>query len=59
MNSFKDAKDILWVACSECERGGNGSDEDKCSCGGTCKKFKRTGCFSGGLMEKHKEELSK
>ena len=59
MNSFKDSKGILWVACSECECGGNGADKDKCSSGGTCKKFKGTGCFSGDLMEKHKEELSK
>lgn len=57
MNSFKDSKGILWVACSECERGGNGSDKDKCSSGGTCKKFKGTGCFSGTLMEKYKEKL--
>jgi hypothetical protein len=55
MNSFKDSKDLLWVACSECERGGNGSDKDKCSCGFKCKRFNGTGCFSGTLMCKYAE----
>ncbi|MDR3593800.1 hypothetical protein [Clostridium sp.] len=45
------------MACSECERGGNGADKDKCSSGGAVKKFKGTGCFSGTLMEKYKEKL--
>jgi len=39
MHSFKDKRGAFWVACSECERGGNGSDPDKCSCGGRVKKF--------------------
>lgn len=57
MNSFKDKKEMLWVACSECNRGGNGSDKDKCSSGGRCKKFNGTGCFSGILMDKYINQL--
>jgi len=57
MKSFKDTKGKLWVACSECERGGNGSDEDKCSCGGNCKRFNGTGCFSGEIIEKYLEKV--
>jgi hypothetical protein len=56
VNSFKDTRGHLWVACTECERGGNGSDKDKCSCGGTRKKFNGTGCFSGALMDKYEKE---
>jgi len=56
MHSFKDTRGHLWIACSECERGGNGSDKDKCSSGWKCKKFKSTGCFSGDLMDKYKRE---
>ena len=26
-HSFKDTRGVLWVACSECERGANGSAE--------------------------------
>lgn len=53
MNSFKDNRGMLWVACSECERGGNGGDKDKCSSGGKCKRFNETGCFSGTLIKKY------
>ncbi len=56
MHSFKDKRGGLWVACSECERGGNGSDPDKCSSGGRCKKFNKTGCFAGTLMDKLKSQ---
>jgi len=56
MHSYRDLKGHLWVACSECNRGGNGSDKDKCSCGGNCKRFKGTGCFNGEIIEKYKEE---
>jgi hypothetical protein len=55
MHSFKDAQGHLWVACNECERGGNGT-KDKCSSGWKCKKFNGTGCFSGDLMDKYKKE---
>jgi hypothetical protein len=51
MNSFYDTKGLLWVACSECERGLNGSDTDKCSCARS-KKFNGSGCFIGDLMPK-------
>lgn len=54
MHSFKDNKGKLWVACLECERGGNGSDKDKCSSGFRVKKFNGLGCFIGTLMEKYK-----
>lgn len=59
MHSFKDKRGGLWVACSECERGGNGSDSDKCSCGGRVKKFNQRGCFSGTLMGKYKAQTIK
>jgi len=55
MHSFKDSRGALWVACSECERGGNGNDSDKCSTGGKVKKFNKSGCFSGTLMGKYKD----
>ena len=57
MHSFKDKRGGIWVACSECERGGNGSAPDKCSAGGTCKRFNKLGCFSGTLMEKYKSQI--
>ena len=50
VNSFKDTKGALWVACSECERGGNGNDKDKCSSGFKVKKFNGLGCFLGTLI---------
>lgn len=50
INSFRDSKGLLWVACSECERGGNGSDPDKCSCGWKAKRFNGSGCFIGSLI---------
>ena len=56
MRSYKDARGCLWVSCSECERGGNGSDKDKCACGWKIKKFNQLGCFSGALMDKYKSE---
>lgn len=59
MNSFKDSKGMLWVACSECVRGGNGSDKDKCTCEWKCKKFNGMGCFSGVLMERYKNIVIK
>jgi len=59
MNSYKDSRGALYVDCSECERGGNGADQDKCSCGGRVKKSKKTGCFSGTLMEKYTVEVDK
>jgi hypothetical protein len=46
-HSFTDTQGLRWVACSECERGGNGSDKDKCSAGGQIKRFNDCGCFAG------------
>jgi hypothetical protein len=54
--SFYDKKGLLWVACSECERGGNGNGKDKCSCGGGIKRGGLNGCFSGTLMDKFEWE---
>lgn len=51
--SYRDSKGKLYVDCAECERGGNGSDEDKCSAGWQHKRIKRGGCFSGQLMDKY------
>lgn len=50
INSYRDTKGLLWVACSECERGGNGTDKDKCSCGWRVKRFNGLGCFNGRLL---------
>ena len=59
INSFYDTKGKLWIACSECDRGGNGSDKDKdkCSCGHKVRKFNGLGCFGGNLMDKYNDEL--
>ena len=46
-HSFTDAEGRRWVSCSECERGGNGSNKNKCSAGGTIKRFNKLGCFAG------------
>lgn len=45
-----DSRGALYVDCSECERGGNGADANKCSCGARIKKGYKGGCFSGKLM---------
>lgn len=50
-HSFRDTKGKLCVDCSECERGGNGSAQDKCSCGWRIKRGKQGGCFMGDLLE--------
>ncbi len=50
VHSFKDTRGALWVACSECDRGGNGGDPDKCSAGGNVKRGGTRGCFIGTLM---------
>lgn len=51
-HSSLDSRGRLRVACSECERGGNGSDKDKCSCGWKITRGGKLGCFSGTLMAK-------
>jgi hypothetical protein len=54
LHSFRDSRGALWVSCSECERGGNGSDPNKCSGSGRYKKYNGAGCFVGTLMGKYK-----
>lgn len=51
IHSFYDAKDKLFVDCSECERGGNGNAKDRCSCGFKVKRHNGLGCFMGDLIE--------
>ena len=46
-----DSRGHLFVDCSECSRGGNGTDKDKCSCGWKIKKGHQGGCFSGSLIQ--------
>jgi hypothetical protein len=55
MHSFTDKSGGIWVACSECERGGNGSDKEKCASGWKVKRFNGLGCFIGILMAKYKK----
>ena len=50
-HSYKDTKGKLWVACCECNRGGNGKDKDKCSAGWQTKRWNHLGCFMGTLIE--------
>ena len=40
----------LYVDCTECDRGINGTDVDKCSCGWRKKKGGSGGCFLGTLI---------
>jgi len=49
--SFYDKKGMLYVDCTECERGAFGSDEEKCSSGWKTKKKKVGGCFGGTLLK--------
>ncbi len=49
--SFRDSRGALWVACSECNRGGNGKASDKCSTGWNCKRGGKLGCFCGTLID--------
>lgn len=48
--SQKDTRGKIYVDCSECTRGGNGTDADKCSAGWQIKKGKKGGCFIGQLL---------
>ena len=49
--SFKDSRGYLHVDCSECTRGGNGTDKDKCAAGWQYKRGGRGGCFCGKLID--------
>lgn len=59
MYSIIDNRGKISIDCSECDRGGNGSDKDKCSCGWKVKKPKRGSCYIGLLMPKYHEEARK
>jgi len=51
--SRRDSRGKLWVACSECERGGNADrDSDLCSAGWTIRNGGTHGCFSGVLLRR-------
>ena len=50
--SFLDTKGKLFVDCAECQRGGNGEQQD-CSAGWQHKRIKKGGCFCGELMDKY------
>lgn len=45
--SFEGNGNKKWTACCECERGGNGKANDKCSYGWKSKRWNGLGCFSG------------
>jgi len=47
MHSFTDDKGKKWTACSECNRGGNGNDKEKCSSGWQCRSWNGSGCYLG------------
>ena len=47
MHSFTDKNGKRWTACSECNRGGNGNDKDKCACGWNRTYFDSHGCYIG------------
>lgn len=45
------------VLCCECERGGNGNDVDKCSCGWQVKDMdSNLGCFLGTAIHKESKD---
>jgi hypothetical protein len=43
-------KGVVYTDCAECDRGGNGTDKDKCSCGWRVKVGGRYGCYLGKLL---------
>ncbi len=48
--STKDSRGMACVDCTECERGINGTDIDKCSAGAKHKKGNKGSCFCGKLI---------
>jgi len=48
--SFYDRKGNLYVDCSECQGGGNGTIEDKCAAGSLITMPRRGGCFVGTII---------
>ncbi len=63
MYSYTDEAGREWIACCECNRGGNGNDPDKCSCGWQCMTWNKMGCYLGdraaGPIQKKKLSRSK
>lgn len=53
--SFKDSRGILFVDCTECNRGINGNDPDKCAAGFRHKKPNIGNCALGELIEDKKQ----
>lgn len=49
--SERDNRGMLCVDCSECKRGGNGADKEKCSSGHRHKKGNKGACFMGELID--------
>jgi len=45
--SFTDKDGKRWTACAECNRGGNGNAQDKCSCGWQHTELNGLGCYMG------------
>ena len=56
MYSERDKRGNLYVDCTECDRGFNGTDDDKCSCGQKIKKPNCGGCFNGIILEELRQE---
>ena len=57
IHSGFDTRGYLYVACSECVRGGNG--DHSCGAGGQHKRFHGEMCFSGEPLPEVKEILTK
>ncbi len=55
MYSEYDSRGHLSIDCTECTRGINGGDKDKCSSALRCKKPRMGSCFCGTLLESVKE----
>lgn len=51
MHSFTDERERRWTACCECNRGGNGNDKDKCSCGWKTTTWNQLGCYLGEAIQ--------
>lgn len=48
--SERDDRNVLYVDCTECTRGRNGDDANKCGCGCRVWVGGRAGCFNGKLL---------
>lgn len=56
-HSTRDSRGVLFVACSECKRGGNG--DESCSSGWKVKRggLEKGACFVGELLDKYEGEV--